>query len=238
MKAIFFILVISFFSAVQWVSNIALPPLPPSTAQQTASVSISTTDTTETSPTSKKSEQNTAASSLVPKQLPAASTQQPHPSNKFPEQTTPPTPITLSVETEKDFLTKVEIEIFLLTNKERTALGLPSLVTDTELAAIAEAHSKDMLMNDYFSHEDKSGCSSSCRANNRGYSWSTIGENIYMMSGYELSATEAAAMIVQGWMNSPGHRANILRPAFTHLGVGVVAEGKNVYSTALFAKPR
>jgi len=95
-----------------------------------------------------------------------------------------------------------------------------------------------MLANDYFEHEDLNGCSSSCRVTNGGYRWQSVGENIYMMSGYKLSPEKAAAMIVDGWMNSPGHRANILGTSFTYSGVGVVSDGESIYATALYAKPR
>ncbi|MBI5456887.1 CAP domain-containing protein [Candidatus Kaiserbacteria bacterium] len=134
--------------------------------------------------------------------------------------------------------TEIELEILALMNVEREKAGLLSLAPDTALTNIARGHSSDMLVNDYFSHEDKSGCSSSCRATNAGYSWQIVGENIYMMSGYELNAVAAAKMIVEGWMNSPGHRANILREAYTNVGVGVSTKGKDIYATSVYAKPR
>lgn len=137
-----------------------------------------------------------------------------------------------------DYATLVETAILAFTNRERAQNGLATLSADSELTTLARYHSKDMSINDYFSHEDKAECGSSCRANNAGYRWTTIGENIYMMSGYTHTAAEAAEMVVEGWMNSHGHRENMLRPAFTHAGIGVYVEEKSVYTTAVYAKPQ
>ena len=132
----------------------------------------------------------------------------------------------------------MEEEILRLTNEERAAEGLSPLSYDTKLRTIAAGHSADMLENDYFSHDDQDGCSSSCRASDAGYRWRAIGENIYMMSGFKLSAEKAAAKVVDGWMDSPGHKANILGNSFTESGVGVVYDGRSIYVTAMYGKPR
>ena len=137
-----------------------------------------------------------------------------------------------------DFVAQVEAEVFRLTNEARVTNGLPALGAEPKLREIAEGHSTDMLTNDYFAHEDQTGCSSLCRVTNAGYPWQAVGENIYMMSGYELPADATAKMIVDGWMNSPGHRKNILGESFTVSGVGVVLDGTSVYVTALYANPR
>jgi len=133
---------------------------------------------------------------------------------------------------------QVEAEVLRLSNEERVKAGLLPLAAEIRLSDVARAHSADMLANDYFSHEDRQGCSSSCRVTDAGYRWRAIGENIYMMSGYRLSAGKTAAMVVDGWMNSPGHRANILGSSFVVSGIGVVTDGKSVYVTAEYAKPR
>jgi uncharacterized protein YkwD len=146
--------------------------------------------------------------------------------------TTPPTPIADSV------ISDMEAEILRLTNIERAAAGLSPFSSDTKLREIAALHSEDMLANEYFEHEDPAGCSSSCRATNAGYRWRAIGENIYMMSGYSLNATKMAAQVVAGWMDSPGHRANILGTSFVESGVGVTIKGKDVYVTAVYGKER
>ncbi len=123
-------------------------------------------------------------------------------------------------------------------NTERTDAGLSTLSYDSVLGKIARAHSADMQTREYFNHADPEGCSSSCRADAAGYTWRAIGENIYFSSGYKLTADASAAMTVDGWMHSSGHRANILGEKFTHVGVGVAVSDEDVYITAVFAKPR
>jgi len=103
---------------------------------------------------------------------------------------------------------------------------------------MARLHSADMLTHSYFSHEDQAGCGIVCRFSSIKYEYWAIAENIYSMYGYELSAHESAVKIVEGWMNSPGHRANILSETYTVEGVGVAFEGTRIYVTEDFAKPR
>jgi len=145
---------------------------------------------------------------------------------------------TLAPAPQEDFVACVETEVLRLTNDERTKQGLSALAPDSKLHDVAQAHSDDMLTDDYFSHDDQSGCSSSCRATNAGYRWKAIGENIYMMSGYKMTPEQTAAMMVDGWMNSPGHRKNILNESFTESGVGLAVDGKSIYVTSMYGKPR
>ncbi len=136
-----------------------------------------------------------------------------------------------------DTASAIASEVLQLMNHERTAEDMPSLVHSARLQSIAYAHSADMLEHKYFSHENLMGCSSSCRATNAGFEWRRIGENIYMMEGFDLSPQETAQKIVTGWMQSPGHRANILGN-FELSGVGIATVGGRVYATALYATPR
>lgn len=132
----------------------------------------------------------------------------------------------------------LEEKILAFTNTERARRNLGGLAANAALAATARAHSADMLARDFFDHENPDSCSSSCRATNAGYAWRMVGENIYMLEGFDFSSDETAAMIVSGWMESPGHRANILRDGYTETGVGVVVRGRTIYATALYATPR
>jgi uncharacterized protein YkwD len=137
------------------------------------------------------------------------------------------------------FAQEIEQMIFDKTNAERIANGLHAVSPDAALTAIARGHSKDMALNDYFDHSDKNGCNSVCRAQAANYAYRTLGENIFLMSGLEnLSAEDAAATITQGWMGSPGHRANILQKAYTLSGVGVYVKGTKLYATTMFSQPR
>ncbi len=137
-----------------------------------------------------------------------------------------------------DFAVQVEQLVHTKINAERSKVGLATLALDSTLAIVARAHSADMAKNNYFNHTNLAGCSSSCRVTNAGYQWSTVGENIYMMSGYKLSADATAQMIVDGWMNSPGHKANIVNTNFTYEGIGVAQVGNSLYATEDFARPR
>ena len=118
-----------------------------------------------------------------------------------------------------------------------TARGLSTLTVDPSLGSIARAHSADMLANDYFEHTSSSGCTAVCRFQNAGYSYWSMGENIYWMEGYSLSESAAAQKVVDAWQNSPGHRENDLGK-FTRVGVGIAQSGSKVYVTADFATPR
>ncbi len=129
-----------------------------------------------------------------------------------------------------DYRVQIEQHVLAETNAARAQNGLKALSADTGVAAVARAHSTDMLTKNYFEHTNLSGCNAGCRLTNAGYVWRTYGENIHWMSGYKLSAQDSAKKIVNDWMNSPGHRANILG-SFTYAGVGIAVSGDKIYST-------
>ncbi len=137
-----------------------------------------------------------------------------------------------------NFISQVEQLVLQYTNDARAQNGLSPVSSDAQLSAIARSHSADMLARNYFAHEDLSGCSGSCRMTNAGYQWSKMGENIHKMYGYTMTASETAHRIVNDWMNSAGHRANILTASFTKVGIGVAMKGTDVYTTQDFALPR
>jgi len=115
-----------------------------------------------------------------------------------------------------------EEEVFNLVNQERAANGLTSLNCDDRLVSAARNHSEDMAQNDYFSHTSLDGCAFYVRITNAGYIWNYAGENI--AAGH---TTPQAVM--NGWMNSAGHRANILEPNFCDLGVGYAYGASSQY---------
>jgi uncharacterized protein YkwD len=100
-----------------------------------------------------------------------------------------------------------------LTNAERAKVGLKPVSFNSKLSNAAQAHSEEMAICDYFSHTGTSGCSVSDRVQNSGYQYSYVGENI--AAGY-VTPEE----VVQGWMCSPGHRANILNAHYQEVGIG------------------
>lgn len=114
-----------------------------------------------------------------------------------------------------------------LLNEERTSRGLPRLRLNDRLSNAAERHSRDMVQRTYFSHDSLSGLSFVDRIRRAGYlrsarSWSA-GENLAWGSG----TRGAPEQIMRAWMNSSGHRANILTGRFREVGIGV-AEGAPV----------
>jgi uncharacterized protein YkwD len=104
-----------------------------------------------------------------------------------------------------------------LVNAERTGEGLANLVMRNDLVAVARAHSQDMIDRDFIDHDNPDGDDPFERMTAAGITYSSAGENIAVNNFPNPIETA-----VDGWMNSSGHRANILRDAFTHTGHGVV----------------
>ena len=111
-----------------------------------------------------------------------------------------------------------EQEVIRLVNVERAKAGLKALTEDWELSRVARYKSQDMHDLRYFSHNSPTYGSPFDMMKAFGIRYRTAGENIAM--GYRTPAA-----VVQGWMNSPGHRANILNASYTKIGVGYVASG-------------
>jgi uncharacterized protein YkwD len=108
----------------------------------------------------------------------------------------------------------------------RAEHGLGSLSWNSQLAAAAKAHSDDMSANRFMSHTGSDGSLPWDRAIAHGYSYSFVGENVAW--GYRSAGT-----VFDAWMNSPGHRANILRPEFTEIGIGITG----TFWTVKFGRP-
>lgn len=132
-------------------------------------------------------------------------------------------------------LDSVEQRILEYTNSERQSHGLAPLVLDGSLTEAARAHSEEMARLEYFSHESPTPgheklrqrtSAAGCRARE-------VGENIAYYDGY--SPDQVAQQVVTDWMNSPGHRANILRPSFRAIGIGVASNGRKILATQDFA---
>ena len=100
-----------------------------------------------------------------------------------------------------------------MVNQERAKAGCGPLTINAKLMATARGYSEDMALNDYFSHTGLDGSSVSERAVAAGYNFSLIGENI---AAGQLSPES----VMEGWMQSPGHRANILKCDYREIGIG------------------
>jgi uncharacterized protein YkwD len=143
------------------------------------------------------------------------------------------------VEYNEEFVAELELAIHDAINVERVRAGLNILAYDEVLAEVAAGHSTDMAKNNYFAHEDEDGCTSSCRVTAAGYRWRWVGENLFLLrSTHRYTVSEAAAIIVAGWMGSDGHRKIVLSKNFTYQGLGVVVNGNSLYATEVFARPR
>lgn len=112
----------------------------------------------------------------------------------------------------------LENQMLTLINMERAKAGLSPLRTDPSLTRIARQHSADMFDRSYFSHQTPEGLSPFQRMEVAGIHYTVAGENI------ALAPTLMTAH--EGLMHSPGHRANILRPSFTTIGIGILDGGK------------
>lgn len=112
-----------------------------------------------------------------------------------------------------------------LMNAHRLSLGLKPLIWDSRLAAVAQAHSRDMFKRRYFSHRSRDGRSTWDRLEERGIEYSQAGENIAY-------GTRTGKAVLRGWLDSPGHRKNIERDSYTDHGVGKVG----TYWTHIFIR--
>ncbi len=118
-----------------------------------------------------------------------------------------------------------EQKVVELTNQERAKNGLKPLALDTELSKVAREKSRDMQSKGYFSHTSPTYGSPFDMMKKFGINYSSAGENIAM-------GQPTPEEVVKAWMNSSGHRANILNSSYTHIGVGHVANGN--YWTQMF----
>lgn len=124
-----------------------------------------------------------------------------------------------------------ETEVVRLVNIQRTSRGLKPLSNNWELERIARYKSQDMANKKYFSHTSPTYGSPFTMMQNFGVKFSAAGENIAM-------GQKTPAEVVNAWMNSPGHRANILGTSYTQIGVGLAKNNNGVcYWTQMFIRP-
>lgn len=109
-------------------------------------------------------------------------------------------------------------EVIDLTNNEREKAGLQPVKYDAELSQVALLKSQDMQQQGYFAHDSPTYGSLGDLLQSQGIRYMSAGENI--AQGYTTPES-----VVEGWMNSAGHRANILNDSFTHIGIGYVEDG-------------
>ncbi|AGZ41081.1 CAP domain-containing protein [Actinoplanes friuliensis] len=111
----------------------------------------------------------------------------------------------------------LERRVVAAVNEERRRARLGRLVAEPLLAVAARAHSDDMAQRGYFSHHSPEGTTAGDRVAVTGYQFAVVGENIAW-------GQRTAREVMTAWMNSRGHKANILDAGFTRIGVGVAAD--------------
>jgi len=120
----------------------------------------------------------------------------------------------------------IEYEVLRLVNIERSKAGVKALVISNDLSKVALLKSKDMALFNYFDHNSPNYGSPFEMMSSMGISYKSAGENI--AKGYK-----TADAVVNGWMNSPGHKANILNPSFGKMGIGYYVSD-STYWTQMF----
>lgn len=137
----------------------------------------------------------------------------------------------------------IQLQVLERTNKARAVARrcgsqsfgpAPALKLVNALSDAALAHSKDMAAHDQLNHQGSDGSSPATRVGATGYRWATVGENI-------AAGPPSAEDVVNGWLSSPGHCANIMNPRFTEMGeawIKRVDSSYGIYWTQVFAAPR
>ncbi|MDD4188322.1 MAG: LysM peptidoglycan-binding domain-containing protein [Bacilli bacterium] len=139
------------------------------------------------------------------------------------------TPIQIVPNNLNDF-EELENKVFQLVNEKRKRIGLPVLTTDTKITNVAKIKSQDFIKNDYFSHNSPEYGTLFEMLRTFGINFSAAAENI-------ASGQNTAEEVIRHWMNSAGHRANILNSTFNKIGVGVAKDSNdNLYWTQIFVR--
>ncbi|KJY25013.1 CAP domain-containing protein [Streptomyces katrae] len=115
--------------------------------------------------------------------------------------------------------TDAQAKVLALVNQERAAAGCPAVTVNAELTKAAQDHSADMAAHATMSHTGSDGSDPGQRITRAGYQWQTYGENV----AYGYSTPE---QVMEGWMNSPGHRRNILDCSYREIGIGLAQPGQ------------
>ena len=202
------------------------PNNPSTTPQQKPESTPSTTpqqkpESTPSTTPQQKPESTPSTPSTTPQQKPEStpSTPSTNPEQK-PESTPEQKPST-------DF-SSYQQQVLDLVNAERTKRGISALTLDSNLSSVATKKSQDMVNKNYFDHTSPTYGSPFDMMKQFGISYRTAGENI-------AKGQKTPQEVVTAWMNSEGHRKNILNPNFTNLGVGIAKDSKGTtYWTQMF----
>lgn len=142
----------------------------------------------------------------------------------------------LSVVSTKNAVAFGTATLFNLTNSARTTEGLSELTLNEDLSTAAQAKAEAMVASNYFEHTSPDGTTGWDYIDETGYVYTFAGENL-------AASNEDDVSVVDGWLNSPGHRANLLNTNFSDMGLGIAymdsyGEYRNVFFiVALYAEP-
>ena len=194
-------------------------PLTPS-CPNVSSKPESTPNNPSTTP-QQKPESTPSTPSTTPQQKPESTPSTP---STTPEQKPESTP---EQKPSTDF-SSYQQQVLDLVNAERTKRGISALTLDSNLSSVATKKSQDMVNKNYFDHTSPTYGSPFDMMKQFGISYRTAGENI-------AKGQKTPQEVVTAWMNSEGHRKNILNPNFTNLGVGIAKDSKGTtYWTQMF----
>jgi uncharacterized protein YkwD len=144
----------------------------------------------------------------------------------------PPSPDDGSACSDEYTMAELAAQAVALGNAERAQAGTPALVVDATLQAVAEDYAEGMATQGFIGHTDPDGNTVRERVLNAGYDWIAVAENL----AYGPCTAERA---VEGWMDSEGHRTNLLNPTYIDTGVGVYHGGAyEMYWVQVFAAHR
>lgn len=217
--------------------------LPPASEESSSAESLpqaSTTSTGSGDPVASQTESSVSSSSVTESAVEnksAASTDTPATTVKTTKKptttaaakaTTKPQPATATTSSPTSAFSDFQARVIALVNTERTSRGLNALSGNTSLSDVATRKSQDMADLGYFDHTSPTYGSPFDMMKQFGIHYTTAGENIAM-------GQTTPEQVMNGWMNSEGHRANILNAAFTQIGVGIAknADGR-LYWTQMF----
>ncbi len=128
---------------------------------------------------------------------------------------------------------RLESDCFHEVNVQREAHGLKPLRYSEELLEVARYYSRRMAEENFFSHKDPDGRTVRQRVTEAGITWRVLGENLAYSNGY----INPVAVSVKGWMESPGHRKNILDPTYAETAIGAwISSNGTIYFTEIFLK--
>lgn len=143
-----------------------------------------------------------------------------------PQQQTEPTPVQSASTAEMEAQVREQI------NAIRQKQGLSSLRSNEKLAEVARRYSQRMAEQNFFDHTSPQGDTMVDRVQSANIFYFVLGENLFTSTNIPQPVPAA----VEGWMNSPGHRKNILRPEYRETGIGIWQKGSTYYFTQLFMR--